>query len=335
MTKMLKLIVPIALLMAAPTFGAVSPDCQAALDAVGDSAQGIPASVIAACGQRQATAPAGGGGTPAYGWESVGADAATIGLTAPDVLTYLGTGGAPVGDFIGACDFGTDLNSLYCLSGSTAPTLFTVDVTTSAIGTVGVGATGNAQTPASLDFDVSTGVMYALTTDISAGSLYTVDLSNGALTLIGATSSACPIGGGFDNAGQGYYYDICDDSLYSYDKSNGSSAMIGALGFDANFGQGMDFDSDTDTCYLFAFNNGTFQPELRTCNVADGSTALVGVIGATSPGGLVQLGGAATQTGEFFVNPLEVPTVNGLGIAVLAFLLLGSSFVLMRRRRTV
>ena len=52
----------------------------------------------------------------------------------------------------------------------------------------------------------------------------------------------------------------------------------------------MDFDPVTGTLYLSAFNNSTFQAELRTGNTTTGNTTLVGVLGSTTPGGLVQVG---------------------------------------------
>lgn len=121
-----------------------------------------------------------------------------------------------------------------------------------------------------------------------------IDLDTGAATRIGAVtnSSGGVIACAFDNSGQMYAIDITDETLLRIDKTTGAGTVVGPLDFDANFGQGMDFNEVDNTCYLFAFNNTTFQAELRTCNTTDGSTTLIGVLGSVSPGGLTQITGA-------------------------------------------
>jgi hypothetical protein len=82
-----------------------------------------------------------------------------------------------------------------------------------------------------------------------------------------------------DCNGNMYGYDIVTDSFYSIDKTTAAATLIGPLGFDANFAQDMDFDPTDGTCYLGAFNNGTFTGELRTVNLTTGATTLVGTTG--------------------------------------------------------
>jgi hypothetical protein len=50
--------------------------------------------------------------------------------------------------------------------------------------------------------------------------------------------------------------------------------------------------------YLSAFNNGTFQSEWRSVDTGTGNTTLVGVLGASTPGGLLQLGWSAVEQSE-------------------------------------
>jgi uncharacterized repeat protein (TIGR01451 family) len=118
-----------------------------------------------------------------------------------------------------------------------------------------------------------------------------VDVATGVATLIGPiTGSACNIGIAIDGAGDLWGYDICTDDFWSIDKNTGAGTLVGSIGFDANFGQGMGWDQATDTLYMAAFNNGTFQPELRVVDRATGNTTMVGgAIGSTDPGGLCQL----------------------------------------------
>src|SRR5690606_7643910 len=74
--------------------------------------------------------------------------------------------------------------------------------------------------------------------------------------------------------------------------ATGLSTVLGPLGFDANFVQGMDFDNEDGTLYLYAFNNATFVAELRTMNLSTGATTLIGTLGV----GLQQFGTASSET---------------------------------------
>jgi hypothetical protein len=185
-----------------------------------------------------------------------------------------------------ACDFANnDFSKLYCFDFSIPGVFSSVDTTTCAQTILGVGS--NFQNFSGMAWDFTTGTMYGSTTDVNTSNLYTINLANGATTLVGnMTNSPANIAIGIDQSGNLYGYDIVLDSLFSYNKANGAGTLIGSIGFDANFAQGMDFDHSDNTCYIFAFNAGTFQAELRTCDVTTGSTSLVGVIGQNTPGGL-------------------------------------------------
>ncbi len=98
------------------------------------------------------------------------------------------------------------------------------------------------------------------------------------------TNSPCSIAVAVDTGGTMYTYDLVNDVLLTVDKATGAGTTIGSIGFDANFGQGMDYDPTTGTMYMAAFNNGTFLAELRTVDLATGNTALVGVLGRAGAG---------------------------------------------------
>ncbi len=253
----------------------------------------VPQELLELCGQ-QAPNPVPSAPTDlAFGWESVSNTLNSIVLNTPGVLNIVG--GAAFGNFVGACDFfGDDFTQIYCLDGAaTSANLFTVDTVTGAVSVVGNPAPFGSETFASLDYDPSTSTMYATSTNITTSSLYTINVGTAVATRIGALSGVAGIiAAGFDNAGQMFGFGIVSDAFFSIDKSNGNSTNVGALGFDANFGQGMDFDADDGTCYMFAFNNTSFQAELRICDPSNGSSSLVGGIGTTVPGGLNQFGGA-------------------------------------------
>ncbi len=225
-------------------------------------------------------------------------------LNTPEVLTSVGA--VAFTDFVGGCDFANnDFSQLYCGdTGGNFFTLSTADATRTAIGTF---TAPGAQTITGLAWDATTSTMYMCTTDVAASSLLTVDLGTGAATLVGTiTGSAAMIACAVDTAGAMWGYDIVDDSFYGIDKATGAGTLIGALGFDANFGQGMDFDHDDGTCYIFGFNNGVFLAELRTCDTATGATTLVGTMGATTPGGLLQWGGGAVATNDVPVELMSI-----------------------------
>jgi hypothetical protein len=91
--------------------------------------------------------------------------------------------------------------------------------------------------------------------------------------------------------------------LLSINKHTGAGTVVGSIGCNSNFAQGMDFNEVDNTCYMFAFNNDTFRGELRTCNTNDGSTILIGPLGSTTPGGLVQISGAGIAE-RFTLSPI-------------------------------
>ncbi len=191
-------------------------------------------------------------------------------------------------DFMPACDFaGNDFSTLYCYDFNVPATLFAVDVTSCSASAIGTANNGGAQSFSGMAWDPTTSTMYGSTTDIATSELVTVDLNTGASTSVGTmTDSPGNISIGIDNSGNMFGHDITTDSLHSIDKNTGASSLIGAVGFDANFAQGMDFDASDNTCYLFAFNNTSFQAELYTCDTGSGAASFVGVIGSSSPGGL-------------------------------------------------
>jgi hypothetical protein len=184
-------------------------------------------------------------------------------------------------DFRPACDFADgDFSQLYCYDFNIPATLYSVDTTSCVETFIGFANNGGLQSMSGMAWDFTTGTMYASTTDITTSELHTVNLGTGATTFVGGMGAASP--GNIAIAamgGQMYGFDIVNDSLQSIDKFTGVATTIGPLGFDGNFAQGMDFDESDGTCYLFAFNNGLFNAELRTCDVTTGASVPVGIIG--------------------------------------------------------
>ena len=123
-----------------------------------------------------------------------------------------------------------------------------------------------------LEFSPVDGTLYMMTLE----NLYTVDLTTLEATLIGPHSIEFAIALAIDDTGTGYAYNIVIETFYSIDLSTGASTEIGPIGFSANFGQGMFWDSDAGVMYMTCFNDGVFNGQLRTVNLVTGSTTLIG-----------------------------------------------------------
>ncbi len=108
--------------------------------------------------------------------------------------------------------------------------------------------------------------------------LYSFNMSTLTATLVGSFPN--PTGAMIDIAinwfsGIGYGYDLITDDAWTFDPVTGTTTLLGPLGFDANYGQGMDIDQATGTIYLSAFNNTTFTGQLRTMDPVTGATTLL------------------------------------------------------------
>lgn len=221
-----------------------------------------------------------------WGLEMTGSTLSNGVLNAPTTLTSAGTLSTAHSVNCSAVEFDNSgtFTTLYILTQSSEFGSYnTTTVTYTAIGNPVPFA---GETFTAIATDPTTGTVYAASTSITASSLYTIDLITAVATRIGAiTSMPAIIGIGIDNSGAIFGYGIETDALFSIHKTTGTATQIGTgLGFDANYAQGMDFDEDTNTCYLFATNQTSSQSELRTCNTATGTSTLMGVIGSVSPG---------------------------------------------------
>ncbi|MEZ4874573.1 MAG: T9SS type A sorting domain-containing protein [Flavobacteriaceae bacterium] len=253
----------------------------------------------------------GGGGTPiTYGWESQGLGYGSFDLNTPTSYTTISPGSGTANfESSGAID-PNDLTTGYAMDNG--GNIWSVDVASGAytfLGNVGVNdAVG-------LEFNPVDGQLYMNTLT----QLFTVDTATPSVTLVGnlGTTGALAIALGIDDTGTGYTYDIVDDSFYSVNLATGAATLIGSIGFDANFGQGMTWDANTSTMYMACFNNGIFDAEIRTVDLATGNTTLIGEF---LPGNLNQLawismgetgGGGGGGCGDFNYANVS-PTGNGV-----------------------
>lgn len=321
----------------APADAALSDACRLRLAELGNQSGPIPADARALCapGREAATRSP---DTPAdlgFGHEASFSEYGNIVLGTPDVFNLI----APLGvgeDFVNGIEFDNSgtFTENYILTSNGV--FFEVDTASGTTTPIGDATAFGAESFVCLATDPTDGTLYAGSTDCAGGSsLYTIDWESGAATRIGAVSNAaCLIGCAVDASGQMYAYEIVADNFLSIDKTTGAGTVIGPLGFDANFGQGMEFDESDGTCYLFAFNYGTFYPELRTCDTATGATTYIGTLGPVDEN-IYQWGSGAINTGGFTgpqTSILSIPTLSTLGFALLALALAGLGIALLRRR---
>lgn len=183
-------------------------------------------------------------------------------------------------NFPGQVLVGPQIANLYGLDfDSTATTLYALnDATTDQLGTVDT-ATGvftpivNCPAPAGgtwtgLSIDPVTNVFYAST----AANLYTIDSATCSPTLIGpfGVTGGIMIDIAIGSAGVMYGHDIFTDSIYTIDTSTGAATLVGPTGFLANFAQGMDFDNEDGTLYIWLYI-GTGANRYGTVNLATGA----------------------------------------------------------------
>lgn len=142
-----------------------------------------------------------------------------------------------------------------------------------------------------LEFDPTSNKLYGLSTDGAGNSGFSeinpLDLS---VSYKGNTGLTLGIALAFDLGGDAYAIDIDTDQSYKINKENANATLLGHIGFDANFGQGMGLSRSLGEIYISAFNNTSFQSELRTLDKINGSTESWGALGDMMPGGTLQFG---------------------------------------------
>jgi hypothetical protein len=211
----------------------------------------------------------------AYGYETISENFISMPIPAGTPFNVISNWQAP--NFASSMVRGG--NGSYYLLDYFTPTLYQVDVISGVVVLIGNISGMPNETGNGIAYDATTGKYYlAGGTFGVTNNLYELDINSLTATLIG--SFANPTGGMIDisidaNTGIGYGYDIIDDQAYTFDPATGASSVLGSIGFDANFGQGMDIDQVTGTIYLSSFNNGTFSGQLRTMDPLNGSTTLI------------------------------------------------------------
>ncbi len=235
-------------------------------------------------------APAGGGPALVYGIKNVDSNMVSFDLTSPSILTVIGTSPTIEFENAGAID---PANPTMAYVMDSAGDFYSVDITTGIYTLLGNIAPPGAENWTGMEFDPTTGILYAISGDGLTSTLSIIDITGISATNIGATAMGLPISLAINGAGNMYAVDLAGDNLCYINKSTGASIVIGPIGFDANYGQGMCWDYNTDTIYMSAFNNeGTGQAEWRSVNTATGASTFIGILGSGDQMGWVSTPGA-------------------------------------------
>jgi len=169
-------------------------------------------------------------------------------------------------------DFDPSATTLYALN-DTTDQLGTLDLTTGAFtGLVPCPPGGGAANWTGLTIDPVAGTFYAST----ATDLYTIDPATGASTLVGPFGTSLMIDIAMNTTGEMYGHDIGTDSIYQIDPTTGAATLIGPTGYAANYAQGMDFDNDDGTLYIFLYQ-GSGANVFGTVNLTTGAVTPLSV----------------------------------------------------------
>jgi hypothetical protein len=144
-------------------------------------------------------------------------------------------------------------------------------------------------------WDATTGNTYLVIDDFNArkSTLYTIDLATAQTNLVGAMDALIR-DIAIDAAGLMYGIDSDADTLVAIDKTNGDTQTIGSLGFDAVFGQGLDFDPQTGILYLASATEDT--DTMYTVDPVSGLATELGAMTAEVDGMAIAKPGIACST---------------------------------------
>ena len=192
----------------------------------------------------------------------------------------------PQADNIYALDFDATAATLYGLN-STSGQLGMISTTTGAFTPIVACAPPDAGTWTGLSIDPVTNVFYAST----AANLYTLDPATCSPVLIGpfGIPGGIIIDIAIGSARVMYGHDIFTDAIYTIDTATGAATLVGPTGYNANFAQGMDFDNEDGTLYIWLYI-GTGVNHYGTVDLATGA---VTPLASTNPSGEFE---GATQT---------------------------------------
>jgi hypothetical protein len=144
---------------------------------------------------------------------------------------------------------------------------------------------------------VANATLYATSYHTSVGTLYTVNPTNGSLTVVGTSSIDID---DFGSTTTGLYAVGVNGDLYSINRLTGAATLIGPTGL--SFGTWRSLSTNSSTLY---FANGA---NLYTLNTTTGAATLIGNMGGPEEGALLLEGG--NLYGGENLPALAVDTLN-------------------------
>jgi len=197
-------------------------------------------------------------------------------------------------------DFDPNAEVLWALN-DTTDELGTINLSTGSFtGVVACPPGGGADNWTGLTIDPITGTFFAST----ATNLYTINPATGIAASVGAFGVDLMIDIAINANHEMYGHDIATDSIYSINISTGSATLIGGTGYDANYAQGMDFDNEDGTLYIFLYIGGGANV-YGTVNL---STGAVTALSTSSPQG--EFEGAIKTPGPLNIK-IYLPLIHG------------------------
>ena len=182
-----------------------------------------------------------------------------------------------------------------------------------------------------LEVDPTTGIFYAVSSDITQNTLWEIDLVGGTFNFIGNTPGLA-VSLVIDPSGNAYYIDVVTDDVYPVDLNTGLQSGPGfPIGFDINFGQDYSFDCPigSGTIFGYAFNDTTFTLQYVSIDPATGTTTLI-----------QDFGSGQIASFAFCIEPDDedveiVPTMGEWGVICLTIALLTFGIVAIREEKVV
>ena len=165
-----------------------------------------------------------------------------------------------------------DNGVIYVVNQASPFQIWTVDTTTGAA-TLVTSCTGVPHANLTgITWDGNT--LWGCSSDIALSAIFTINITTGACTVIGAPSSTCAAAIGIYAAPNGtlFSHDIVGNNLYKWNKTTGLPTLVGALNFDANYGQDGAFDLSDGMLYLASAGPGNI---LRVCDTTTGNATTV------------------------------------------------------------
>lgn len=225
-------------------------------------------------------------------------------ITAPTV-NFNDLAASPIIDTIYAIDINASTGCLH-----------TINVTTHADQLVGCAGIGIRQ----IGYDGTHGVLYGT----NNSSLYSIDVSTGAATLIGSFGGPTNMKALTYDGGTNLLYGVDDStlSLYTINVGTGAATLVGTTGpLTPNI---YDVYVDPGTGQMFGIGSSGSSPSFFSINKTTGVASLV-------KSGIADYGlGLAAP---LFVGSMSIPTLSEWGMILLSGLVALAAFATSRRRR--